>query len=177
VIDYTGPSPLDAVRQQIRSAYANGSWAGNGIAASLANATNFGLGYGEAGAIFASFPATFSGQGVDNTSVLVAFTRYGDANLDGLVNLSDFNRLASNFGTPSGAVWTQGDFNYDGIINLTDFNRLAANFGLSATGPEVTPQDWTNLASVVPEPAMAVGGCAAVMLITLRGSRRRRRRR
>ena len=58
-------------------------------------------------------------------------TRLGDANLDGTVNLADFNRIAANFGASSG-LWSRGDFNYDGITNLIDFNRLAANFGLSA---------------------------------------------
>ena len=60
----------------------------------------------------------------------------GDANRDGAVNLSDFNTLASYFGTQSGATWTMGDFNGDGAVNLTDFNTLASNFGQTApTGP------------------------------------------
>jgi len=37
-------------------------------------------------------------------------TRVGDANLDGTVNLQDFNRVASNFGSSSG-LWSCGDFN------------------------------------------------------------------
>jgi hypothetical protein len=53
-----------------------------------------------------------------------------DANNDGIVNLTDFNRLASNFGQ-SGRNFTQGDFNYDGLVNLADFNLLASRFGTS----------------------------------------------
>jgi hypothetical protein len=53
----------------------------------------------------------------------------GDANHDGLVNLADFNILASNFGKP-GRDFTQGDFNYDGAVDLLDFNLLSAHFGL-----------------------------------------------
>jgi hypothetical protein len=68
---------------------------------------------------------------VDNTSVLVTYTRYGDADLNRTVNLNDFNRLAANFGG-SNTRWSQGNFNYDNNTNLDDFNRLAANFGLSA---------------------------------------------
>jgi Ca2+-binding RTX toxin-like protein len=37
-----------------------------------------------------------------------------------------------------------------GVVNLADFNRLAANFGQSATGVEITPDDWANLANSVP---------------------------
>jgi len=68
-------------------------------------------------------------------------------------------------------VWTQGDFNYDGTANLADFNLLAANFGLSASGPDVTPEDWAALASAVPEPA-SLAWCG---LPGLTGRRRRRR--
>mgnify|MGYP003578635410 CR=1 FL=1 len=49
-------------------------------------------------------------------------------NLDGLVNLSDFNILATNFGQ-SNRTFSRGDFNYDGTVNLQDFNILASRFG------------------------------------------------
>jgi hypothetical protein len=48
------------------------------------------------------------------------------------VNLSDFNRLAANFGQ-NGRRWSHGDFTYNGLVNLDDFNRLAVNFGLPAS--------------------------------------------
>jgi hypothetical protein len=44
-----------------------------------------------------------------HSEVVVAYTRYGDADLSGTVNLSDFNKLASNFGQ-SGKVWADGRF-------------------------------------------------------------------
>jgi hypothetical protein len=103
---------------------------------------------------------------VDSTSLILRFTRYGDANLDGTVNLADFNRLAASFGATSNAVWSQGDFNYDAVVNLADFNRLAANFGLGAAGPHVTPGDWAALAAAVPEPGVwaLASGAGALML-------------
>jgi hypothetical protein len=55
----------------------------------------------------------------------------GDANLDGTVNLQDFNRLAAHFGE-SGTTWAEGNFNYDNMTGLADFNALAGNFGMSA---------------------------------------------
>jgi hypothetical protein len=168
VVDYTDTSPLATIQAQITSAYDGGAWNGNGITSSNANATQFAVGYGEASAL-TSVPAIFGT--VDSTAVLFRHTRYGDATLDGTVNLSDFNRLAANFGA-SGAGWTQGDFNYDGNVNLSDFNRLASNFGLSAAGPEVTPQDWARLGAAVPEPASA----SALGLGMLALSRRARRR-
>jgi autotransporter-associated beta strand protein len=169
VIDYDAISPLSTVQAQITNAYNGGAWDQPGITSSLANSGQFAVGYGEASAL-SSIPPAFGT--VDSTSVLFRHTRYGDADLDGVVNLNDFNRLAANFGA-SGAVWTQGDFDYDTNVNLQDFNRLAANFGLAAAGPTVTPQDWAALGQAVPEPT----GVGALVLgaVGLLGNRRRRR--
>ena len=174
VVDYDGAAtPIATIRGYLVSGFAGGAWNGDGISSSAAASTpQRALGFGEAASIFTSFPATFFGQSVDNTSVLVAYTRYGDADLNQSVNLSDFNRLAGNFGSTS-AVWSQGDFNYDGNVNLADFNLLAANFGLSAEGARVTPEDWAALAAAVPEPA---GVPAVAVLVGASLARRRRRR-
>jgi hypothetical protein len=40
----------------------------------------------------------------------------GDATLDDVVNLADFNVLAANFGSGD-ATWTTADFNRDGAVN------------------------------------------------------------
>jgi T5SS/PEP-CTERM-associated repeat protein len=172
ILDYSAASPITTVRGRIRDAYAGGAWNGSsGITSADADAISFAIGFGEAGDIFASFPATFLGHAVDDDStVLARLTRYGDANLDGNVNLADFNVLAINFGT-SGAFWHEADFNYDEIVNLGDFNLLAANFGLTAGPDGPTPEDWSALASAVPEPSLG----AAVMAIPLLLSWRRRR--
>ncbi len=94
----------------------------------------------------------------------------GDANLDGTVNLSDFNALAANFGQ-SGRTWQQADFTYDGQVTLDDFNALAANFGMEELARDPTPEDWSALASAIPEPATALWAVPLTML-----SHRRRRR-
>jgi hypothetical protein len=106
--------------------------------------------------------------GVDS---LRALRLQGDANFDGLVNLSDFNALAANFGLTGGATWQQGDFNFDGIVNLSDFNLLASNFGQTISGPGLTTGDWSALSAAVPEPSL---GCA-LGVVALLGARRRRR--
>jgi T5SS/PEP-CTERM-associated repeat protein len=172
IIDYDLASPLLNVVDQIRTASNGGAWNGpGGITSSSADSAQFGLAYAESSSIFTTFPATFSGQSVDDTAMLVKFTRYGDANLDGAINLQDFNALASNFGQ-SNRFWRQGDFNYDGTVNLQDFNRLAANFGLSA-GPDgvVDPGDWAALAAAVPEPAAAIALLPMSLSLLRRGRR------
>ena len=106
-----------------------------------------------------------------NSEVVVAYTFYGDANLDSAVDAGDFGILAANWGQGE-KVWSLGDFNYDGNVNLQDFNRLASNFGLSAAGPTVTPEDWTRLGAAVPEPAVA-GVIAGAWIVTMRRRRGR----
>jgi hypothetical protein len=92
----------------------------------------------------------------------------GDANIDGSVNLDDFNILAGNFGVQTGAVWENADFTYDGRVNLDDFNLLAANFGLTASAGGPTPADWSALGALVPEPACGVVLCALPALLRRR---------
>jgi hypothetical protein len=174
------PGAQDTVRGWLITGQNGGAWNGAGIMSSTANTsptTGDAVGYGLASQIFGisgGQTATFLGKTVGPSETLVRYTRYGDSDLNGTVNLADFNALAANFGQTN-RVWSQGDFNYDGTVNLTDFNALAVNFGLSAAGPEVSPQDWAALASAVPEPTTAllllVGGVPASA-----GMRPRRRR-
>ncbi len=138
IVDYTGPSsPIVSLQSLLKSGRNNGTWDGNGIrSAAAANDPNdeTALGYAEATDLFTTFPATFAGQSVNNTSILIKYTYYGDTDLNGNVNLTDFNRLAANFGM-TGQHWFDGDFNYDTLVNLADFNLLAGNFGQFGLGP------------------------------------------
>ena len=132
VLDYTGTSPIGTVRNQLHQGYNSGSWGGNGITSSsaatvaaTAGSHKTAIGYAEASTLGVS---TFAGQAVDTTAVLMQYTLSGDANMDGKVNASDFDALASHYGSSGSAIWTSGDFNYDGTVNTLDFNALAANF-------------------------------------------------
>ena len=57
-------------------------------------------------------------------------TRLGDSDLDGDVDISDFESVASGFGS-DGASWEQGDFDGDRKITFADFVFLANNFDLN----------------------------------------------
>ena len=171
VIDYSGSTPFATIRAQITSGYNGGLWNGLGINSSTAAATaQRAVGYAEASAVFTSFPNLFMGQTVDIDSIVMRYTRYGDANLDGLVNLTDFNRLAANYNMAGS--WSQGDFTFDGLVNLSDFNRLAANYNQVASPDGPTPEDWSNLAAaMVPEPGGMIVLGASATLATLRRRR------
>jgi len=153
-------SPLALLTEQIKSGRATGNWSGLGITSSTAAATTGGA-VGIAEATDIGSPATFLGEPVDASSILIRYTKAGDGNLSGGVDLDDFTALAANFGNPG--RWATGDFNYDGTVNLDDFTALAANFGTSV--PSDAPR------SSVPEPGMlSVLGLAAAGLM---GRRRR----
>jgi hypothetical protein len=135
IVDYTGTSPLVPIEALLTSGYNGGTWTGNGIrSVTAAGAGNTAIGFAEATDLYTSFPATFAGQNVDNTAVLMRYTYYGDATLSGDVRLADFNILATHFGL-SPRRWAHGDFNFDDTVNLADFNLLAANFGRDELGP------------------------------------------
>jgi hypothetical protein len=136
ILDYSGATQLNTIQAHLANGYNGGAWNGtSGIVSSVAAAgTNTGVGYAEASDIFSVFPASFAGQSVDNTAILMRHTLYGDANLSGNVNLQDFNRVAANFGQ-SPRHWSQGDFTFNLLVNLQDFNRLASNFG-ATVGPD-----------------------------------------
>lgn len=134
VVDYTGVSPLSQIRAALTSGYGEGGWNGVGINSSDAGlSSDHALGYSEATDLYESSPAPFAGLEVDDTSVLVRHTLYGDTNLDREVNLLDFNRLAANFGADN-TLWSEGDFNFDATTDLIDFNLLASSFGEPLVG-------------------------------------------
>src|SRR5205814_6972586 len=114
------------------------------------------IGYAEASQNFASFPATFSGQTLnDNPAVLMRYVLSGDADLSGTVDTIDFNLLATNF-SQSGKKWFDGDFDYNGTVDTIDFNLLASNFSLSLAAPAA--------GNLVPEPLCALSMFAGLLL-------------
>jgi len=111
--------------------------------------------------------------------ILVRATRIGDLNMDGIVSISDFIDLASNFN--AAGDWQQGDLNGDGVVSISDFIDLASNFNssysgaswpMSTTESAALAQFASSIGTSVPEPGAAFG----VMVIAHAMTRRRRRR-
>lgn len=87
-------------------------------------------------------------------------SRVGDANLDRVVDVRDFNRWNDNQGAP--ATWATGDFNGDNIADATDFELLQANL--------FTPAE--SVAASVPEPSAVRLTLIAGALFMLRKRRK-----
>ncbi len=176
-VDYpdTGPSPLADVAGWIRSGYRDGPggcWDGPGIASSVAAAD---AGFLTAvGVLDNSDPvaggkATFAGETVDATSVLVTYTYWGDVNLDGVVDADDYDIIDRNFlfpPTPANTGWWTGDFTYDGAIDANDYDRIDRVFlfqGAPLTGGGAVP---------TPEPAtLAIVGLGGLGMLLRRRAR------
>jgi len=112
-------------------------------------------------------------------TVTVAYTYYGDANLDGQVDVTDLGALATNWQTAN--VWTGGDFNYDGFVDVSDLGALATNWQLGVGNPLGRGSFDAALASVglgnlatVPEPCAAAG--AGLVFVHALSRRKRARR-
>ncbi len=133
ILDYSpGSSPIATVQSLLLSGSNNGLWNGSGIITSSGNAGILGIGYGEASDVAPG--GTFSGQPVDATAVVLKFTYYGDADLNGQVDISDLGRLATNW-QQSSRRWTAGDFNHDSSVDISDLGTLATNWQAGVGNP------------------------------------------
>ncbi len=105
---------------------------------------------------------TFDGVNVGLTDVLVKFTYFGDADLNGLVDDTDFFLVNNGYGNGL-TGWVNGDVDYSGTVDDTDFFLINNAYGLQ--GPAL------RAGGSVPEPTgMALMALAAGFVV---GGRRR----
>lgn len=89
----------------------------------------------------------------------------GDANLDGVVDITDLGALATNW--QSSGDWMQGDFDRSGFVDISDLGLLATNWQSGAGELSL----WTLLdelgipGAAVPEPSVALTWIAAMLPI------------
>jgi autotransporter-associated beta strand protein len=165
IINYLGTSPADAVRQQILAGRGGAglgkTWNGTGItssAAAAAEAETRSVGYAENISLPLGAYTTFRGQQVDDTTVLIAFTWTGDANLDGVVNDDDVTIVGATYAPGvAQASWARGDFDYNGFVDDDDVTLLGVFYDPSAApvgGPPAEP--GAGAVAAVPEPATLI---------------------
>ena len=179
----TAVATLAQITSQIASGINGGKWNGQGIASSAAAADpllDHALGVMLNSANGSPIYTTFDGQSVDANTILIKYTYYGDANLDGLVNGSDYTAIDNGFNAGLHG-WNNGDFNYDGVINGDDYTLIDNSFNmispLAVTAQDVSPTDMVAAETAqiavtstsVPEPsAMGLLAAATVALLIRR---------
>jgi hypothetical protein len=160
----TAVATLASITALVKQGYNAGKWNGSGGIISTAAAANtnhltaIGVIVNDNGngiPIYSSFDGTSDAN--PDTDVLLKYTYYGDANLDGHVDGSDYSRIDNGFLNHL-TGWANGDFNYDGVIDGSDytlidnaFNTQGASLGNGTTTAVIaTP---TAQLAAVPEPS------------------------
>jgi autotransporter-associated beta strand protein len=154
-----GSSPADQIRTILVAGYALPTKFLTGQIRSTTLATGRSLGY---------FDDTVG------STVTIAYTRAGDADLNFIVGFSDLVALAQNYNQTS-RVWSQGDFDYNGGVGFSDLVILAQNYNGSAiTGDELGALgasfagDWALAQSLVPEPTTLLAGAGLASMVLRR---------
>jgi autotransporter-associated beta strand protein len=159
---------LNAITAQISTGFAastGGYWNGPGINSSAAATDplaitalgvldNFDFGY-----------TNLVGVPLNGLShdVLVRFTFYGDADLNGVLNGLDYGLTDNGANNPAVTGWFNGDFDYNNAVGASDFVLLDNSFAVAGGGTGKitrwtgsTGTDWfdpTNWTNGVPGPA------------------------
>ena len=125
LLDYTGASQLAAVQTLINTGRSGGSWTGTGITSSSARVapnSNTTLGAMESSdyLMYYGAGATFAGQPLDSTMVLVKYTYYGDTDFSGYVDFDDYVNTDLGYNT-NGTTWLRGDTDGSGVIDFDDY--------------------------------------------------------
>jgi formylglycine-generating enzyme required for sulfatase activity len=179
---------IATVMSQLQAGYNNGNWNGttgiisSAAAASTAHLTAVGAIINDTGAntgastgnpICTSLDGTLTTDG----DILIKYTWYGDANLTGRVDGSDYS-LIDNGALNHLTGWYNGDFNYDGTVNGSDYTLIDNSYntqGASLAGEVANSTAQIGGTSAVPEPGMiGLLSFGAMGLLDRRQARKKR---
>jgi len=130
-----GASPLVAVANAVvwgAGNVGNASTASNGtiisgtVVAANANA-------GTSGKYAVGYADHTEISSIPTGNVEVAYTLAGDANLDGSVDILDYQAMAPHYDEAGVHDWSQGDFNHDGHVDILDYQAMAPNYDSKLT--------------------------------------------
>jgi hypothetical protein len=174
---------LATITNQVQQGFAGGTWQGSGGILSAAAAANSrhltALGVIQNSVdgtpSGSTLYATFDGTASSDADVLVKYTYYGDATLQGSVSATDYSRIDNGYLNHL-TGWYNGDFNYDGVVNGSDYTLIDNAYNsqgaqLSAEVASATAQIAGGGSVAVPEPATL--GIVTISALSLLGRRRR----
>jgi autotransporter-associated beta strand protein len=163
-----------------------GNWQGSaGITSSTASAdtshlTAVGLiqNNQDGAAVYSSSTKPFDGTIPQAGDILAKYTYFGDANLDGKVDGSDYSLIDAGYASHGQLTgWLNGDFNYDGVIDGSDYALIDNDFNNQGAALSSSAQTAGIVAAsaAVPEPGhlfLAAGLAMALGRTGLRSARR-----
>jgi hypothetical protein len=141
---------LSAVFAQVARGFNGGNWSGFGITSSSAATDNTHLTTlgiiqnNQSGMALFNSNSQFDGVIPGASDILVRNTYYGDANLDGKVDGSDYSLVDNGF-LKYLTGWFNGDFNYDGFVNGSDYTLIDNAF--NTQGASLAAVIQTNVAN------------------------------
>jgi autotransporter-associated beta strand protein len=173
-------STVASITTQVKAAYNNGLWNGTSstggviTSSTAASNTTYLTALGVATGL-----TSFDGVTVPSTDILVKYTYYGDTNLDGAVDGSDYTNIDNGFHNHL-TGWQNGDFNYDGVVDGSDYTLIDNAYNMQGATLGTNPAALIAAAATqiaggaaVPEPTSL--GLLSIGAIGLLGRRQRRR--
>jgi len=128
----TGTDP-GTIRQYLINGYNGGAWNGTGGISSVNANASYNIPASNGGHFTAlgytsGTSSVGAALGLATNQTLVKYTIYGDANLDGTVDINDLNIVLSNFLSGNPGTWDTGDFYYAGQTDISDLDAVLSNY-------------------------------------------------
>jgi len=184
-------SALAVITAQVKTGFNGGLWTGTSGIKSSFSATDTthltALGVmqnNQSGTALYTAGNLFEGTIPAVNAILIKDTYYGDTDLNGKVDGTDYGRIDNAFladqSNPTAFTgWFNGDFNYDGVINGSDytlidnaFNNQGAVIAAQFATPSAELSGGASGSSSVPEPTTL--GLLGIGAVGLLGRRRHR---
>ncbi|MCC6123607.1 MAG: PEP-CTERM sorting domain-containing protein [Pirellulales bacterium] len=153
------PTPYATVYGYVLNGFAGGAWNGvGGINSSVAaadplTATTIAIASGD-DVMNVVGQSTFYGHTNALTDSLMRYTYYGDCDLNGVTDLTDYGYIDYAYLSGGLSGWVWGDFDMDGSVGLGDYGYIDYVYlsGLPSLGPSTA----SAAAAAVPEPSTVI---------------------
>jgi autotransporter-associated beta strand protein len=160
---------IGTINQEVAVAYKNGAWNGTNSSTGIITSSTAASDTTHLTAVgVATGLTSFEGITVPSTDVLVKYTYYGDTDLNGQVDGSDYSRIDNGY-LEQLTGWQNGDFNYDGVIDGSDYTLIDNAYNTQGANLASQMAVTTAQIAAVPEPsALGLLGFGAAGILARR---------